>query len=154
MIRHWLAKHRLVLLSLLVVVGTWRFLTGRPMLGVTRASQHPTDATFWRRGTRSLDPARPFPSAWSLMAGGEGGAGRVASRPVGVAGAWACFHARASLVAVECVAGTAGVARWSRRRRDVATSRAFRGTYRDPLAHALGPGLGRAPARPDRGVGL
>ena len=150
MIRRWLAKHKITLLVLLVLVGSFRFLSGRPMLGISRLAQHPTDATFLRRGTRSMDPARPFPSAWSLMAGWQRAAWRVSSLAVVSASGWAWFYARPSLVAVVCVAGASGVARWSRRRRDVATSRAFRATYRDPLAYALGPVLGRDPAHPER----
>jgi len=149
-IRRWLAKHKITLFALLVLVGAFRFLAGRPMLGVTRLAQHPTDATFLRRGTRSLDPSRPFPSAWSLMAGWQRAAWRVASLAVVGSSAWAWFYARPSLVAAVSLAGAAGVTRWSRRRRDVATSRAFRATFRDPLASALGPVLGLDPSRPDR----
>jgi len=153
-IRKWAARRRgvvaflllvLVLAAFLVVLVA-RFLSGRPLFARGERAR-PTDATFLRRGTRSLDPARPFPSRWSFLPGWQRSAWRVGvTVAVGVS-VWAWWHARGWLVAVLVTGLLVVTSRWLRRRHDVSTPRRFREVYVSPLAHALSPMVGMDPAR-------
>ncbi|MDD5062537.1 MAG: hypothetical protein PHN44_09705 [Candidatus Marinimicrobia bacterium] len=134
------------LLLVVLVVLVVRFLSGRPVM---HRGLYPTDATFLRRGTRSTDPARPFPSRWALLPGWKRAAWRVGVSTVGVVSVWAWWHARGWLVAVLVIGLLAVTARWLRRRHDVSTPRRFREVYVSPLAHALSPVVGMDPTHPE-----
>jgi hypothetical protein len=137
----------LALLLVLIVVGTARLVSGRPML---RIPGRWTDATYLSRGRQVMPPGWDgrWPGPWAWRPGWQRQAVRLSV--LGAAGGWMWVwfaHPRAAVVWA-WVAGAVGVVGAARRVARAVREWHWHRVFDRPLAAALGPVLGTDPDRP------